>query len=174
MKSVDNPYLGPCCACGKEADDVRNIILLHRKCPTPGRGWGCLQCGLPADYATAVVCDGCQESGAEIKFVCTGYPGSDGRTPIEMTQAVKVKHNYLHHPEALQTMTWFDDSPDYGHPECLCSICGEQIEQDGEDQDPSRFPLRLYRAPSEEHPHGQEARFCPDCAPLLLKYGRFV
>lgn len=25
-------------------------------------------------------------------------------------------------------LTWFDDSPDSGHPDCLCSLCGKVIE----------------------------------------------
>lgn len=47
-----------------------------------GKGWGCFVCGLPLNGAVAVVCDDCLESGAEFQFVCTGYPGEDGRTPI--------------------------------------------------------------------------------------------
>lgn len=80
----DEMLLGPCCIC-EEADGV-NIICLGRRSPTPGRGWGCTQCKLPADGATAVVCDGCMPqlaAGAgKLRFVCTGYPGSDGRTPV--------------------------------------------------------------------------------------------
>lgn len=88
--------LGPCCACGHEGPEVRNIMMLNRLCPIPGRGWGCVQCGIPMDYATAVL--------------------------------------YLN-----------DLSEDF--------IC-----------------LRLFRLPNKKHPHGQEARFCPDCVPAVLKY----
>jgi hypothetical protein len=172
-ESVD---LGPCCACGQSGHTVRNIIMLDRLCPTPGRGWGCLQCGLPLDYAIAVLCDVCLESKAEIKFVCTGYPAEGGRTPIEQAPEAKVKHNPLYYPEMIQAMTFFDTSPEYGHPDCLCSVCGDSI-PDPDEQDEAyqeRFvPLRLYRQPSKKHPTGQEARFCIDCGPAVLKYGSF-
>lgn len=165
--------LGPCCACGKTGPDVRNILMLDRLCPTPDRGWGCVACGLPMDYASAVLCDGCLESKAEIKFVCTGYPASDGRTPIADAPEVKVKHDPLYHPEMLQEMTWFDDSPDYGWPKCICSVCGDAIpdpEEEDEIYQEKFIPLRLYRKPSQAHPGGQEARFCMGCVPAVLKY----
>lgn len=181
---VDDETLdfGPCCACEKTGPDVRNTLMLHRLCPTPGKGWGCVQCGLPMNYASAVLCDTCVDGPsddapmAEIKFVCTGYPASDGRTPIEQTPEVKVKHNPLYHPEMIQAMKFFDTSPDYGHPECICSICGDHIPDPEDEMDSAtanRFiPLRLYREPSQAHPHGQEARFCIDCGPAVLKYSK--
>jgi len=179
-EATDDPALGPCCACGKNGPTVRNIFMLHRLCPTPGRGWGCIACGLPADYASAVLCDACLEGPdgtgpAEIEFVCTGYPAEDGRTPIEQAPEVKVKHNPLYHPEMLQEMKFFDTSPDYGHPECLCSICGDPIpdpNEEDEDYQDRFIPLRLYRKPSIKHPYGQEARFCIDCGPAVLKFTR--
>lgn len=175
----DDPDLGPCCACAKIGPDVRNIMMLHRLSPIPGKGWGCLQCGLPLDYAVAVLCDACLEGPfgtgpVEIKFICTGYPASDGRTPIADAPEVKIKHNPLYHPEMIQEMKWFDDSPDYGWPECVCSICGDPIPDPDDEMDSTaaeRFiPLRLYRTPSREHPRGQEARFCMDCVPAVLKF----
>jgi len=169
-EKLNDLILGPCCACGKEGPDVRNIMMLHRLSPTPGRGWGCIQCGLPMDYAIAVLCDGCLEAKAEIRFVCTGYPASDGRTPIEDAPPARARHNPLYHPEMLQNMTWFDDSPDYGWPECLCSVCGDAIPEWPEDEAFDVPPLRLYRRPSVLHPRGREARFCPDCVPAVLKY----
>jgi hypothetical protein len=124
------------------------------------------------DYAVAVLCDACQETGAEIKFVCTGHPAEDGRTPIEEAPQVKVKHDMMRHPEALRQIKWFDDSPDPGDPACICSLCGELIPEWPEDEpcDPRGNVLRLYRKPSKAHPHGQEARFCVDCVPAVLKY----
>lgn len=160
-------YLGPCCACGR-TQGVSNIILLQRLCPTPGFGWMCYQCGLPANGAAAVLCDACLESGAEIKWVCTGRPADPGRTPIEALPPDKFKHNMLRHPEALEQMIWFDDSPEYGEPDCLCSLCRDLIP--AWDDDSRVPPLRLYRNPSVKHRHGQEARFCPDCVPAVLKY----
>lgn len=74
--------LGPCCACGG-TENVRNVMMLDRKGPTPGKGWGCFVCDLPLDGAVAVLCDDCLEAKAEIRFVCGGYPSQDGRVLIE-------------------------------------------------------------------------------------------
>jgi hypothetical protein len=72
--------LGSCCACG--GPRARNVLMLHRKAPMAGRGWGCLVCGLPNDGAVAVLCNACFEADAEILYACAGYPGIDGRLPI--------------------------------------------------------------------------------------------
>lgn len=77
--------LGPCCNCEATAG-VRNIVSLHKKSPIPGRGWGCLVCGLPMDGAITVLCDGClakfHQRGEEPRLACRGYPAHDGRVPI--------------------------------------------------------------------------------------------
>jgi hypothetical protein len=44
----------------------------------------------------------------------------------------------------------FSNSPDTGHPECICSRCGNEI---GEDE----VPIRIW--PSET----REYRFCENC-----------
>lgn len=168
----DPPDFGPCCICESTGSFVRTIVMLPHPGPEPGRGWGCVQCGLPSDGAIAVLCDGCAEAhlgGEPLKFICTGFPATDGRTPIEHMSREKFKHNMIHHPESLREMTWFEDSPDYGHPACICSICGDAI-PDLDDLSEDFPPLRLFREKSDAHPHGQEARFCPDCVPLVLKY----
>ena len=77
-----NLRLGPCCACGG-TQNVRNILQLHQKGPTPGRGWGCVVCQLPMDGAIAVVCDHCLDTKAPLKFACDDYPASGKRVPIE-------------------------------------------------------------------------------------------
>lgn len=80
---MNNKTLGRCCACEKEGDDVRNAIMLNKRSPTPGKGWGCFQCHLPMDGALAVLCDHCLETNAEIKFAVAGYPYKNKRVPIE-------------------------------------------------------------------------------------------
>jgi hypothetical protein len=97
-----SPNLGPCCVCGG-TERVRNIISLHQLSPTPGKGWGCVQCGVPADGAIAVTCDSCGPNSLgdklpELKFACAGYPGTDGRVPIDSLQGV-FDHDYSKHPE---------------------------------------------------------------------------
>ena len=91
--------LGPCCACGKSGPDVRNVVMLSRRGPTPGKGWGCVVCGLPLDGAIAVLCDGCLEAQAEIRFVCIGYPAEDGRLPIEELPFEFFDHQREFHEE---------------------------------------------------------------------------
>jgi hypothetical protein len=98
---VGDLNLGPCCVCEKTGPDVRNIIMLNQLAPTPGKGWGCFVCGLPQNGAIAVVCDDCLErlgQDLELKFACRGYPGKDGRVPIEALQG-EIHHNELKHPE---------------------------------------------------------------------------
>lgn len=41
-------------------------------------------------------------------------------------------------PETFHLLTWFVDSPNAGDPGCICSLCGEVIEE-------VDTPLRLFR-----------------------------
>jgi hypothetical protein len=75
--------LGPCCACGAVGPSVRNVGMLHKKAPVPGHGWGCVVCDLPPDGALVVLCDACTERGAQLRWACRGWPGKDGRIPID-------------------------------------------------------------------------------------------
>lgn len=93
----DRVNLGTCCACGKSGQDVHNVVMLNRKGPTPGKGWGCLVCGLPADGAVAVLCDDCLEAGEEIRFVCVGYAAEDGRMPIAELPFEPFEHRLAMH-----------------------------------------------------------------------------
>ncbi len=88
--------LGPCCICGSAGYGVRNVMMLHFKNQVPGHGWGCVVCGLPPDGAVAVLCDPCFDrlnaGEATLKFVCRGYPATEGRIPFpELT--VPHDHN---------------------------------------------------------------------------------
>lgn len=98
-----NTNLGPCCVCGT-SNKVRNILMLHRLSPTPGKGWACLACNLPPNGAVAVVCDHCFKTYGEniyehLRFVCTGYPAEDGRTPIAELKPDNFDHDRTGHPE---------------------------------------------------------------------------
>lgn len=103
--------LGTCCACGCRAPEwnVRNVIMLHRKSPTPGRGWGCAVCGLASDGAVAVVCDACLEETKPVVFACTGYPGEDGRTPIGELTGVHEHKMAAHAGERLDPGEDFEE-----------------------------------------------------------------
>ena len=97
--------LGPCCVCEKKGPDVRNIMMLPGKSPTPGRGWGCAQCGLASDGASAVLCDDCMEAygigKAALKYACKGYPATDGRVPFGEIVG-EHNHNIELHPEMCE------------------------------------------------------------------------
>ena len=85
----NDPKLGPCCICEK-TEGVRNIIMLNKKSPIPGHGWGCLTCGLDLDGASAVLCDQCldiyEKDPSVLKFACRGYPEKEGRIPIDQLE----------------------------------------------------------------------------------------
>jgi hypothetical protein len=94
---------GPCCACGRTGDSVRNLMMLDFTAPQPGTGWGCFQCGLPMDGATAVICDDCLEAEADILFVIDGQPLEGKRLPMEEARGRAggrpFNHNLNMHPE---------------------------------------------------------------------------
>lgn len=93
--------LGPCCICA--GGGAVNVLTLPQRSATPGRGWGCVRCGLPSDGAVAVVCDVClgryRRNNAELSMCCTGYPGSDGRMPISDLAPGAFAHDPARHPE---------------------------------------------------------------------------
>jgi hypothetical protein len=89
--------LGGCCACGKVDPTVRNVIMMDKRGPKAGEGWGCVQCGLPMDGAVYVLCDACFAEKHEPKYICVGYPKENVRIPItEITEPFEhdmTKHN---------------------------------------------------------------------------------
>jgi hypothetical protein len=76
---------------------VRNIIMLNKQAPEPGKGWGCVQCGLTADGAIVVVCDHCVRVRSPYRWACSGYPGDDVRVPIESLVG-SHEHDMRGHP----------------------------------------------------------------------------
>jgi len=157
-----NMNLGPCCICRQSGPSVRNIIALDRRGPTPGKGWGCLVCGLPMDGATAVLCDACLDryrAGlVEILDACTGYPADDGRTPVADLPAGEFHHDMRAHPEG--TLVGAGVRPLYGDPadwwliNGACDYCGEED--------------TLYRYHGEIRPGMPLATYCIACAYLHL------
>lgn len=99
-RPMENLTLGACCACEREGPTVRNIISLSKKALVPGHGWGCVVCDLPCDGANAVCCDVCLDLQRPLKFACRGYPGEDGRAPIEeFTEP--FDHDFSKHEEMM-------------------------------------------------------------------------
>jgi hypothetical protein len=88
----DHPKLGTCCACGG-SEHVRNIIMLDRRGPTPGKGWGCVECGLPCDGAIAVLCDPCFDAAREPVFAVVGYPKDNARMPLADLPVEPFEHD---------------------------------------------------------------------------------
>lgn len=99
--------LGPCCHCESTAG-VNTILMLKRRGPVAGIGWGCFQCGLPFDGAVAVLCDGCLEAGREIKFVCKGRVDG-GRVPVEELSEEVFEHIWEFHPEEAAVLFGGDE-----------------------------------------------------------------
>lgn len=82
--------LGPCCVCERDVEDVVNLMLLPRRAPIAGHGWGCVVCNLPHDGAIAVLCTACV--GLELRFVCRGYPTTEGRMPLAELGPEEFEH----------------------------------------------------------------------------------
>ena len=76
-------------------------MTLERRAPTPGMGWGCAVCGLPADGAVAVLCDACLEVGAEITTACDGYLGEGRRVPLRDLPPEPFRHDEAAHRREL-------------------------------------------------------------------------
>ncbi len=98
-KAKDRIDLGPCCHCGATGPIVRNLIMLSVKAKTPGPGcWGCFQCGLPMEGATAVLCDACVDAGLYPTSAIDGEPAKGIRLPIgELIEP--FTHDLSKHPE---------------------------------------------------------------------------
>jgi hypothetical protein len=85
--SLASQPFGACCLCQRSGPTVRNFVTLPERAPVPGTGWGCVECGLPADGAMAIVCDPCADRLQEelnsdsIREVIYGLPARGGRCP---------------------------------------------------------------------------------------------
>ena len=95
--------IGQCCNCLR-VEALRNVMMLHRRGPSPGNGWGCVQCKLPADGAVALVCDDCVEIISQMveprpRYVCTGYATEPDRTLYDDLSPEHFDHDYSRHPE---------------------------------------------------------------------------
>ncbi len=97
-----NLDLGPCCIC-ETAANVRSIMMLDRRAPMAGHGWGCFVCNLPTDGAYAVVCDGCLPDylagKIPLRFACRGYPAEEGRIPFGELSPEPFGHDMAKHED---------------------------------------------------------------------------
>lgn len=94
----DSSSVGPCCACGGTLG-VRTVVMLNKKAPVAGTGWGCFVCDLSSDGAVAVLCETCFEAELEPIEACVGYPSAGKRIGIgELTGEHKhdaAKHSHF-------------------------------------------------------------------------------
>lgn len=88
---------GPCHCCGKNNHTVRNILMLAFKSPTPGTGWGCVVCGLPADGASSILCDECIENEKQPKLIFKGYAADIETVPIDEIKKIPFDHDWSLH-----------------------------------------------------------------------------
>lgn len=108
---------GPCCCCGRSDVRVRNIIMLKKRAPAPGTGWGCFQCDLPPDGAVYVCCDRCLGKNEPPREVVSGKMEQKGRAPVESLAPEAFEHDFTRHPEleflAPVELSELDDDDDY-------------------------------------------------------------
>lgn len=105
--------LGTCCICTTPTG-VRNVIMLPNKAEVLGHGWGCFVCNLPADGASAVLCDPCltlyQAGEFALVCVCRGYPAIDGRIPYDRLDPTSHTHDQNAHKEWERSQPRYDES----------------------------------------------------------------
>jgi len=93
-------FTGPCCVC-REEKEMRSVGMLPFRGPTPGKGWACLQCGLPSDGAIVVVCDDCYELEGEPVLACADSPKSPDRVEVS-SLTIPFEHDIAKHPEMVE------------------------------------------------------------------------
>lgn len=103
---------GPCCACNRQDQTVRNFLLIEIKTPVPGTRWGCLICNLPADGAIAVVCDACLNAERTPISIAYGYPEEKKRCFINASSE-EFKHKDIPHGDEDEAPV---KMPDYYDP----------------------------------------------------------
>ena len=99
--------LGPCCMC--TGPGAINLVMLRRRAPVAGHGWGCVVCNLPADGATAVLCGDCmdiyQDNPDLLGFCCRGYPKTEGRIALGDLPEGVFDHDNAKHLEE-EALPW--------------------------------------------------------------------
>lgn len=117
---------GPCCACGQKDPTVRNFVMLNKRLPHEvdhASAWGCFVCGLPFEGASAILCDACVETNAEVKYVVLGYvnDGKEQRFPYaDLTEP--FEHDLSKHPEGdLPSLQGQEYAIDH------CPHCGQKL-----------------------------------------------
>lgn len=98
VKFIDS--LGPCCHCAKRP--AVTLVMLAKKAPIAGRGWGnpTCPCRLPPDGALAVLCELChakfEKSEFKPRYACRGFPATDGRIPYGQLRGRHAHKRTLH------------------------------------------------------------------------------
>lgn len=81
IDSPSGPVLTTCCACGREVY-CPFVVLIRRRAPSPGTGWGCLACRASLDGGITLLCRDCVNGGVRPWTMLDGPVPSPGRVPI--------------------------------------------------------------------------------------------
>ena len=73
--------------------------MLARRAPEPGKGWGCVVCGLPPDGASYVACDDCLKARKKPIEVVVGYLYEGRRIRIENLGDEPFEHDMAKHAD---------------------------------------------------------------------------
>lgn len=111
----DQINMGQCCACNKPGRSVRNLVMIKKRAPVPGSGWGCLVCDLPNDGALAVVCDACLDGNVAPVYAIEGYAEGKRRMLVADLDGVfdhdRAKHRAAGEENDDVLPSWID-APD--------------------------------------------------------------
>jgi hypothetical protein len=98
-EAAEDYDFGPCCCCCRANVRTRNLVMMDRRAPVPGSGWGCLTCGLPMDGAMYVACDDCAANKTPPVEACLGLPLDKKRLAIALLGEDRFEHEMSKHPE---------------------------------------------------------------------------
>lgn len=107
-------FVGPCCACRRTDVPLRNVVCMTFRVPESalGKGWGCVECAIPADGALAVVCDECMAAERPIVDVCAGYVKEPARAAAEPLRPIPWEHIRAFHGDEVLDAYPPDDGED--------------------------------------------------------------
>ena len=96
-----------CCSCAELKKTVRNFLCVPALGPSPGKGWGCVVCDIPANGAVAILCDDCIAQGdPPIQFIIEGSAFEGKLIPWLPDQAIPFDHDLSKHPPEDERELW--------------------------------------------------------------------
>jgi len=108
--------------------------------------------------ASSITCPQCGLTSYNPHDIVNRYCGNCHAFHDDMAGDPEIEAPLLHFKaEMVHLLTWFKDSPDRGDPACICSLCGEIIDED-------EMPLRMFRDSDNT-----ELRLHMDCAKQVIQ-----